>query len=118
MKYYMQRIKLVGLEPLVCDVGGRSNFDTAIHSFSGRAYVMASIDCYPYSALQAARFFIRREGLVVGSRETPYPEPYDLDIPAGQYDIEARFDVAAFASKVCPQLMQPPFTPCTVEVDS
>jgi hypothetical protein len=117
MKYCLQRMKRPGLGPLVCDVGGKSNFDTIIHTFSYPAYVMSSIDCDPDKALSEAQFTIRKGAVTVESRKTPCPDAYEVDILAGQYDIDVGFAAAQFVSKVCPQLMQPPFTPCTVDVD-
>jgi Caspase domain len=117
MKYFLQRMKRPGLPSLLCDVAGRSNFDTAIHTLPGAAYVMSSIDCDPEVALAEAQFAIRDGTVPIDSRNTPLPEPYEVDIPAGEYDIEVKFAADKFVSKVCRQLMQPPFTPCTLEVD-
>jgi len=102
----------------VCDVRGQSNFDTVIHTFPGRAYVMSTIDCEPDAALPVARLSIRNSGaepLLVRSK--PAPEVWEVDLIAGSYDIEATFAKPPYHNKVLQQLMHPPFTPCTVEVD-
>lgn len=117
MKYYLKRLTPSGLEPLICDVGGRSNFDTVIHYFVGTAYVMSSIDCEPSAALPVAQFFLRNGSTFVKSRVTSEPNPWELEVPAGNYDIEVKFRITQYVDKVCPQLMQPPFTPCTLEVN-
>ena len=113
MKWKMQRMKPSGVPPLVCDVAGRSNFDSILHTFNGPALVMSAIDCHPDLALSAAQLFIRNGP----SRSTPVPEPWEIDLAAGQYDVEARFSGPPYVNKVRQQLMQPPFTPCTLEVD-
>jgi Caspase domain len=117
MKWYMRRLKPVGLPPLVCDVGaGKSNFDSVIHSFLGQAYVMSSVDCDPDAALAHAEITINDGGAALHSRNNPQPEPFEFDVPAGQYDVQVHFPAQNFTDKNCAQLMQPPFTPCTVEV--
>jgi len=117
MKCYMRRLKRAGLPPLVCDVGaGMSNFDSVIHYLSGQVYVMSSVDCDPDAALAHAEITINDGAAAIHSRNNPQPEPFEFDVPAGQYDVQVHFPAQNFTDKNCPQLMQPPFTPCTIEV--
>lgn len=116
MKWYMQRMKAPGVPQLSCNVGGRSNFDTVIHTFAGEALVMSEIDCDPDLALSAAQLSIRKDSKALFARPTPAPHTWEVDLAAGQYDVEAKFSGPPYRDKVCQQLMQPPYTPCTLEV--
>lgn len=117
MKEYMKRKKVAGLPPLTCDTGaGQSNFDTVIHEFTHQAQVMALIDCLPPDALTTAEFAVADPA---GQKQTFVAQgnPWEVNLPAGMYDVEAKFtppgafpDVQPF-----PQLMAPPVTSCTVE---
>jgi hypothetical protein len=117
MRHRLQRLKVSGNESSMCEVSGGSNFETVIHSFAGPAHVMSAIDCAPNSAIVDARFAVRKGDTIFGSRDVPSTTPYEIDIPAGEYDVAVQFAVPRYADKVCAQIMHPPFTPCTLEVD-
>jgi hypothetical protein len=126
MKHLMSRMQTPEMEKPTCHVGGRSNFDTVIHTFTGVAHVMSCVDCDPNSALEHAELTIttvKRADRSIDDepreefgRKTPAPVPYEDVVPAGEYSVAARFPSGQFADATTHQLMQPPYTPCTVEV--
>lgn len=116
MKHYMGRMKVPGIPPLVCDVSGQSNFDTAMHRFTGKAYVMSLIDCDPQAALPAAQLSVCDGTSAPELRQVLGPDPWEIDLTAGQYDVSVAFAVPPYRNKQLKQLMQPPHTPCTLDV--
>jgi hypothetical protein len=115
MKHYMPRMKIQGVPPLTCDTTGQSNFDSLLHSFAGPAYVMSLIDCDPQAALSVAQLSVH-DGVKAPQLRQGVPDPWELDLTAGQYDISATFAGPGYQNKSFKQLMQPPHTPCTLDV--
>jgi hypothetical protein len=115
MKHYMLRMKVPGVPPLSCDATGQSNFDSLLHSFPGPAYVMSLIDCDPQAALSAALLSVH-DGVKAPELRQATPDPWELDLTAGQYDVSATFPGPPYHNKSFKQLMQPPHTPCTLDV--
>ena len=116
MKERMKRMQAPGRKKIRCHVGGQSNFDTVIHTFTGVAHVMSCVDCDPDTALKHAELTIDDGNGGVFGRRTPVPVPYEDVVPAGQYNIAATFPARQFTNATTPQLMLPPYTRCTVEV--
>lgn len=115
MKHYMPRMKVPGVPPLTCDATGQSNFDSLLHSFAGPAYVMSLIDCDPQAALSAAQLSIH-DGIKAPQLRQGLSDPWEVDLTAGQYDVSATFATPTYRNKSLKQLMQPPHTPCTLDV--
>jgi hypothetical protein len=115
MKHYMRRMKIPNVPPLVCDVSGQSNFDTPLHTFPGPAYVMSLIDCDPQAALAAAQLVVH-DGVGAPTSRAAMAEAWEIDLAAGQYDVSATFATPGYRNKSYKQLMQPPHTPCTLDV--
>ena len=97
------------------DATGQSNFDSLLHSFPGPAYVMSLIDCDPQAALSAALLSVH-DGVKAPELRQATPDPWELDLTAGQYDVSATFPGPPYHNKSFKQLMQPPHTPCTLDV--
>jgi hypothetical protein len=116
MKERMRRMQVPGPKKVRCHVGGQSNFDTVVHTFTGDAHVMSCVDCDPDTALEHAELMIDDGNGRVFERKIPVAVPYEDVIPAGQYNIGATFPAHQFTNATTPQLMVPPYTRCTVEV--
>lgn len=115
MKHYMPRMKVPGVPPLTCDATGQSNFASLLHSFAGPAYVMSLIDCDPRAALSAAQLSVH-DGVKAPQLRQGMADPWELDLAAGQYDVSATFATPPYQNRSFKQLMQPPHTPCTLDV--
>lgn len=112
---YMKRVKLPGGMPGSCSRGGESSFITEIHELPGSAQVMTTIACDPAAALAAANLAVLHN-LRPALTRVPGPDPWDLEIEAGTYDVEAKFPNHEYQDKTKPMNLYPRYCPCRLEV--
>jgi hypothetical protein len=112
---YMKRVKLPGGIPGSCSRGGESSSITEIHELPGSAQVMTTIVCDPAAALATANLAVLHN-LRPAVTRIPDPDPWDLEIEAGTYDVEAKFPNHEYQDKTKPMNLYPRYCPCRLEV--
>ena len=92
---------------LVSRVGGEGG-TTLIHR-PQRGIVRTSIGCLPLAALSSACIDILVGTVPIHQRPVPAPEPYEVDLSPGVYDLRARFPGGQFGDALhAGVLMTPP----------
>lgn len=81
--------------PLVSRVGGEGGA-TSIHR-PQRGIVRTAIGCLPLTALSSACIDILVGPVPIHQRPVPAPEPYEVDVNPGVYDVRARFPGGQFS---------------------
>jgi hypothetical protein len=93
--------------PLASRIGGEGGA-TTIH-LPPRGIVRTAIGCLPPAALSAACIDILLGAVPIHQRPVPAPEPYEVDVSPGIYDLRARFPGGQFGDAVrAGVLMTPP----------
>jgi hypothetical protein len=111
----VRRTKPAGGQKLTCTRGGESSFTGEIHEFTGTATVMAQVSCDPGDALSQATLSLN-DGTTPRTR-APNPEPWEVDVQSGQYDVSAAFPGPPFLTRTLSGvLVMPPFSPIVVRV--
>jgi hypothetical protein len=119
LKQLMRRTLIPNVGYGACDVGGESNTPapTILHDLPGVAHALGEITYDPDAALADAdlSYCATGTGGLPKVRSPRAANAWQIEVPAGTYDISVTFDNGRYRADQRPaQVISPPFTTCTL----